>query len=303
MIKLLKNLNKLIEGILFLILPVVIFYWALSLVNLDFVKPFIVGLGSIIDPLMSPFKDFVHYTVDYDTFTVDYSILLFAGLILAAALTLTLLGHILNFIDIIIEKIQFKIKLSEDLRKKQEEKQEFINEIKKNNTFYVIVKLTRLEPKDSYLLKSENDDFFSVGLIDSYESSLANIYKKYSAKLHTNGGYNNFNTYIFNDIGKVLEFLPFFMNRVEEVNKGMLDLNIKFDYKIVLHCSYSSTSAPVDIEIASKILNLCDNKEILLSEILKNRLDIIENPKYRLYSRGIYLINDKQMDVFKLKLE
>jgi len=50
-------------------------------------------------------------------------------------------------------------------------------------------------------------------------------------------------------------------------------------------------------------LNLCGDKEILLSEILKSRLGIIENKNFKLYSRGIYLIKDKQMDVFKFKLD
>lgn len=305
MIKIFKSLFKLIEGILFVLLPVIVFYWSLTLVNLDIVKPFISILGSFIDPLMLPFKSYIEYSVKYENdYTVNFSILFFAGIVLFTALTFTTMGNILNFIDKIIEKIKIKIKIKDQLRKKQEEKQELIKEIKRNNTIYVTLKLIKNEPKESYLIKGEDADFFSVGLVDSYESSLVNVYKKFSGKSYGKpGGTNNVNSYFFTDINKFLDFLPFFATRIEEVNKGMLDLNIKFDYKIACHCSYSDTSANVDFEITSKILNLCGNREIFLSELLKNRLEVIENNNFKLYSRGIYLIKDKQMDVFKFKVD
>ena len=303
MIKFFRSLLKLTEGTLFILLPVIVFYWSLTLVNIDIVKPFISILGSFIDPLMLPFKSYIEYSVKYENdYTVNYSILIFAGIVLFAAFMFTIMGNILNFIENIIENIKLKIKTQDNLRKKQEEKQEYLKEIKRNNTIYIILKLIKNESKESYLIKGEGDDFFSVGLIDSYETSLVNVYKKFSGKLYGNiGGTNNLNRYIFTDINKFLEFLPFFATRIEEVNKGMLDLNIKFDYKIACHCSYIDTSANVDFEITSKILNLCGNREILLSELLKNRLEIIENNNFKLYSRGIYLIKDKQMDVFKFK--
>ena len=114
---------------------------------------------------------------------------------------------------------------------------------------------------------------------------------------------NNLNSYIFTDINKFVAFLLFFKERVEEVNKGMQDLNIKFDYKIACHCSFSDASTSVDFEITSKILNLCHPKDILVSELLQNRLTLSENNNIKLFSRGIYLMNDKQMDVFKLKFD
>lgn len=303
MIKFLKSLSKLIEGLLFLFLPVVLLYWSLTLINLDIVKPFISILGSFIDPLILPFKGFIEYSIQYDAdYTVNYTILFFAVIILCTAFLFTLIGRILIFIEKIMDKINKKVKMQEKLRKKQEEKKSYLNEMQKNNTVYVILKLTKNQPKESYLIKGEGDDFFSVGLVDSYESSLKNVYKKFLGKTYGNTGGTEISNYIFTDINKFLEYLPFFMERIEEVNKGMLDLNIKFDYKIACHCSYSDASAPIDFDITSNILNLCGNREILLSELLKSRLEIIEEKKFKLYSRGIYLIKEKQMDVFKFKL-
>ncbi|OGH95940.1 MAG: hypothetical protein A2039_02735 [Candidatus Melainabacteria bacterium GWA2_34_9] len=304
MIKLLKGLFKLIEGILFIFLPIVVFYWSLTLINLDVVRPFITILGSFIDPLILPFKSYLEYKITYENdYTVDYTILFFAVMILCTAFIFTLIGRILDFINNIIEKIQNKIKMQDVIRKKQEEKQAYINEVTKNNTIYVVLKLTRNQTKEAYLIKSEDADFFSVGLVDSYESSLKNVYKKFNGKNFGRlGGTNGLNNYIFTDINKFLEYLPFFMERIEEVNKGMQDLNIKFSYEIACHCSYSDASAQVDLDITSTILNLCGDREILLSELLKSRLGVTENKTFKLYSRGIYLIKDKQMDVFKFKL-
>ena len=304
MIKFLKGISKLIEGILFIFLPIVVFYWSLTLINLDIVKPFITLLGSFIDPLILPFKSYLEYKIIYENdYTVDYTILFFAVMILCLAFMFTIFGNILDFINNIIEKIQNKVKMKEVIRKKQEEKQSFINEVTKNNTIYVVLKLTKNQTKESYLVKGEEDDFFSVGLVDSYETSLKNVYKKFNGKPFGRlGGTSGLNNYIFTDINKFLEYLPFFMERVEEVNKGMKDLNIKFSYAIACHCSYSDASAQVDFDITSAILNLCGDREILLGELLKSRLGVIENNNFKLYSRGIYLIKDKQMDVFKFKL-
>ena len=304
MIKFLKGISKLIEGILFIFLPIVVFYWSLTLINLDIVKPFITLLGSFIDPLILPFKSYLEYKIIYENdYTVDYTILFFAVMILCLAFMFTIFGNILDFINNIIEKIQHKVKMKEVIRKKQEEKQSFINEVTKNNTIYVVLKLTKNQTKESYLVKGEEDDFFSVGLVDSYETSLKNVYKKFNGKPFGRlGGTSGLNNYIFTDINKFLEYLPFFMERVEEVNKGMKDLNIKFSYAIACHCSYSDASAQVDFDITSAILNLCGDREILLGELLKSRLGVIENNNFKLYSRGIYLIKDKQMDVFKFKL-
>ena len=305
MIKFIKALFKLIEGILFILIPVVILYWTLTLVNLDIVKPFVAILSEYIDPLVAPFRSYIQYSVTYDNnFTINYTILFFAGVVLVIAFMFTLIGHILNFVDRIVDKMKLKLKEKEKLRKKQEEKQNFINEIQKNNTVYVILKLIRNQPTDSYLIKKEDSDFFSNGLVESYENSLLNAYKKYSGKTYGNvGGINNLNSYIFTDINKFIAFLLFFKERVEEVNKGMQDLNIKFDYKIACHCSFSDASTSVDIEITSKILNLCNPRDILVSELLQNRLTLSENNNIKLYSRGIYLMNDKQIDVFKLKFD
>jgi len=304
LIKFLKGISKLIEGILFIFLPIVVFYWSLTLINLDIVKPFITLLGSFIDPLILPFKSYLEYKIIYENdYTVDYTILFFAVMILCLAFMFTIFGNILDFINNIIEKIQNKVKMKEVIRKKQEEKQSFINEVTKNNTIYVVLKLTKNQTKESYLVKGEEDDFFSVGLVDSYETSLKNVYKKFNGKPFGRlGGTSGLNNYIFTDINKFLEYLPFFMERVEEVNKGMKDLNIKFSYAIACHCSYSDASAQVDFDITSAILNLCGDREILLGELLKSRLGVIENNNFKLYSRGIYLIKDKQMDVFKFKL-
>ncbi len=303
MIKLIKGIFRLAEGITFLFLPIVVFYWAISLINLDIVKPLTFLLGAFIDPLISPFKDYIEYSINYNSFAVNYTILIFAGMVLFAGVTLAIIGRIFEFFESISNKVSLKIKEQDVLKKKQELKMAYVKEVSKNNTLYVTLKLIKNEPKEAYLIKNDGDDFFSVGLVDSYENSLASVYKKFSGYQHSNfGGGEKIYNYIFSDINKFLEFLPFFINRVDEVNKGMIDLNIKFDYKLACHCSYSDASSDIDIDITANILNLCGNREILLSEILKSRLEIIPNLQYKLNSRGIYLIKEKQMDIFKLKL-
>lgn len=302
--KYLKGLNKLIEGLLFLLLPLVVFYWSLTLIKFDIVKPFISILGSFIDPMMLPFKTFIEYKVYYTDYTIDYTILIFAGIVLVTAFLFTINGHLLNFVEEIINRAKIQAQLQENLKKQEEAKQEYLKEVNRYQTIYVLLKLIKNEPNASYLIKKDENDFFSAGIVDSYESSLSNAYKKFSARhVGAKSIGHNMHGYIFTNLNKFLEYLPFFMGKLEEVNKGMLDLNIKFEYEIACHCSYSDSTSDVDFEIASKILNLCGKQEILLSELLKNRLELLENSNFKLHSRGIYLIHDKQMDVYKLQFD
>jgi uncharacterized protein YggT (Ycf19 family) len=300
--KFIKALNKFFEGILFIFLPIIVFYWSLSLVNLDIVKPIMAILGLIIDPMVYPFRPLITYVANYQTYSVDYTVLFFAGLVLAAALLCTLNGHILRFIE---EKMSEALELQkekETLKHLEEEKREYHREVNKNSTIFVALKLIKNQPVASYLIKEDKNDFFSGGLVDSYESSICKAHLKFGG---TNFNFKNSDEsivyFIFNDLQRFLDYLPYIEERVQEVNKGMLDLNICFDYKIAAHCAISDASAEADYQVVMKMLNLCAEKEVLLSEILKNRLELKENKNYKLFSRGIYLINDKQMDVYKLQ--
>jgi len=301
LLKYIRNFFKFIEGLLYIYLPVVIFYWSLTLINLDVVKPFTSILGSLIDPLIEPWKWLISTKVDFEGFTIDYTILFYAGIVLVTALIFTMIGKILIKIENLTNLIANKIKQKEFLLKKRLEKEEQIKVINKNKTIFLILKLVKSQAKESYLVREGQDDFFSVGLVESYENSLLNDFKKFEGKEYKMELPHLEKAMIFTDLDRLIEFFPFFERRIEDVNKGMLDLNIKFDYKISCHCSVSEASAEIDFEITSNILNLCGTREILMSEMLKNRLDLLQNPKFKMFSRGIYLIKDKQMDVFKFK--
>jgi len=305
LIKLVKSLFKLAEGLLVIFLPLVIFYWTLSLIDIDIIKPITAIAGAVIEPLMIPFKSFIKYRVKYNNVNVDYSVLIFAGMIVLSAYVLNICGHILTYMEKIAEKIKNKIKEQEQLIIKAQEKKEYVKELNKNKTIYVALKLIKQEPKEAYLIQNEGDDLFSVGLVDSYENSIINICTKFSAKIFGNvGGAKNVHGFIFDDVDKFLEYLPFLKDRIEEINSGMLDLNVKFDYKAACHCSYSDVSSDVDFEILNRIINLCGIGEIYLSELLKRRLDVMDTIKgFNFFSRGVYLIKDKQVDLFRLQFE
>ena len=304
MLKFLKKANKLIEGVLFLVLPVVVFYWSLTLVNLDIVKPLISALGSVIDPFIDPIRPFITYSNNYDNMTVDYTILIFATILMCTAFLFTLNGNILDYIDTTLEKVKEKKLQREKIKQQEEERQAYVQEINRNRTIYVILKLIKNAPNEAYLVKDESNDFFSAGIIESYERSIKEAYLKFGGETYNKfSNEENLNCFIFYDINKFLHYLPYLMDRVEEVNKGMLELNIKFDYQVACHCSYSEASAEVDLGITHKILNLAGSKEILLSELLKCRLDTLCDRDFKLFSRGIYLLNDKQMDVYKIQFD
>jgi hypothetical protein len=300
----LKSVNKLIEGILFLFLPIVVFYWSLTLLNIALVHPILSILGYFIDPIMKPIKSFLMLKVMNDGQIVDYTILLFAMFILCLALFCTVNGHILEYIQKSFDEVDKKQKEKEFLLKQEEERQDYINEINRNNTIFVTLKLIKSEAIESYLRRDDSNDPFSIGIIDSYEKSIKTCHEKFGGQSFNDLlGMTDMICSVFANQDKFLEYIPFLINKIHEINKGMMDLNVKFDYKLAAHCSYSDLNAQTDFEMTSKILNLCGNKEIYISEPLKNKLELIKNSNFKLYSRGIYFIKDKQVDVYKFQYE
>jgi len=305
LIKLVKKILKLTEGILIIFLPVVIFYWILSLINLDFINPITTALGSYLEPIMAPLRSFLKLKIKYNNSHVDYFIILYAIFIVMLAYILNFIGKGLSFLENTIDKVKLNIKKQERARMVEQERFEQKRELDKNNNFYVALKIIKHQPKETYLLKSSDEDVFSVGLVDSYETSIQKFCTKFSGRLYGKI-VNSKNVYgiIFDDVNKLLDYLSALHPRIIEINKGMLDLNIKFEYKIACHCSYSDASADIDFDILNKIINLCGVNDILLSELLKCKLENYEySKKFRIFSRGIYLIKDKQVDLFKLGFE
>lgn len=299
----LKTLNKLIEGILWLYLPLVLIYWTLTPIEFSFFKG-IKGLLSVfIEPLLLSLDSNFDFILSFEGSDISYTPLILAGVILICIILTIFNAKLLDFIE--DSFLQLKIKMNQKALQKDREKkhQSFYEELEKYKIIYLMLKIIKTQKHEEYLVKKE-DNAFSDGLIGSYQTSIANLAEKFSGKPYKDfdAGSDTY-SFVFTDLEGVLQYIKVLSQRIKEINKGTSDLNCVFNYEIAASCSYSLISADADLSVTSKVLKLCSNSEILITETLKNKIQNSDKTfKVKLEPKGIYMLGESQVDVHRLKV-
>ncbi len=299
--KFLKTLIKIFEGLLWLYLPLVILYWVIMPVEFSFIKALRGFLGIFIEPLLLPLNSNYDFVFKYDNQGLSYSALVLAGLVIVTAL---LAMASVKLIEIIEENIfQLKIKMSrrEIEKEKEKEVQSVQEELNKNKIIYLILKIIKAQEHEEYLVKAD-DSPFSIGLVDSYQTSIVNLAQKFSGKEYTkfNAGTDIYN-FIFTDEERLLQYLKFLRQRINEINKGTAELNTTFSYEVACSCGYSLVTADTDLSVTSKILKLCGDREVLITEVLKNKISRLKDLfDIKIAPKGLYMLDEHQVDIHLL---
>jgi len=299
MLKLLKTLSKICEGILWLYLPIVLFYWSLTLINLDAISPLKAVVGSIVQPLVAIIEEYFNF----GGAGVNYAPLILGIMVIILAVVFIITLKILNFIEKKLNDVKIKIKEQQELKIKLQEKEAHIQELEKNKVLFIMLKVDKSQQHENYLVKSDKDSF-TVGLVDSYETSIKNIAKNFSGKEYNdiNAG-SEIKNYIFTDTEKFLIYLIYLIDKIKEINKGTADLNTIFTYTITCSCGYDAATAQTDFQITGKMLNLAGNNEILITETLRKKFEYLDTDiQMKFESKGLYILDNKDVDVYRLKI-
>lgn len=303
MIKNLKSLCKLIEGLMWLYLPIVLFYWALTLVELNAIASLKAFIGVIVQPLIETIDNYFDFQVYFRNTEVDYTPVILA---IGVAFSACLFWGGANALDVLEKKLEnAKIDLlkRKESKKLEKEKEAFVEELDKNRVLYVMLKLIKIEKHDNYLIKNDKDSF-SVGFIDSYETSIKNIATNFSGKSYIDFDAGaEITNFIFTDTEQFILYLIYLDEKVKEINKGTADLNTVFSYSLACSCSYSTTTAEIDFQLTNKLLNLVGKEEIFITSVLKNKLENLNTDmSMKFESKGIYMLDNKHIDTYKLKI-
>lgn len=294
---------NIIQGIFLFLIPVIIFYWFLITLNLDMLKPFSALLGSFLDPFIEFVRRFASYEISYEGVTNDITPIIASFIILSGYFLLCGAEKTIDFAENKYLETQIKAKKQRDKKEAEIQKMQYLEDLAKNRVVYLDLKFHQQESRAAYLYS--NDDIFSEGLVNValdgvIESSLRYKGKKYENPDNPNGVFS----FIFYDITDAIDFTFHVFNRTNEINKEIIDKSKKMSFSTSCHCSYSEENAPETFTIVQKLLNLAGENEILVSELFKNKYEALkEESNLKFISKGIYIINDDQMEVFEIKVE
>ncbi len=305
MLKCLKTLIKIFEGLMWLYMPIIIFYWTLTLIQLDALTPLRTVVGIPVYPVIGFLNEYFNFQFYFGESEIDYTPFVLTIIVGLSIFISIFISNSLDFIDEKIEKIKIEWLKKQDIDAKKKLKNIHIKELNKNKIIYVLFKILKIESHENYLVQKD-DDSFSIGLIDSYETSIKNIAKSFSGKEFKS--FSNdpaLNSFIFTDTEQFVIFLKYFIEKIKEINKGTKDdLNTVFNYTIACSCSYDTATAETDLSLTKKVLNLVGNNEIFITDILKQKLDHIDTDLYMEFeSKGIYILDEKDLDIYKLRID
>ena len=300
--KYLITINKFIEGILWLYLPLVFIYWALTPLTFSFIPAFRDFIGKVIAPAISFLDSQFNFKYSYEDSSFSYTPLVLAGVVVLSISITILVAKLLNIFDTMIRKTKLKISSLSLQKEKEKENQSFLKELDRNKYIYVMLKIIKIQQHEEYLVRNE-DNAFSAGLLDSYETSIVNLARKFSGKEYgTFDAGPDVHNLIFSDVEKFLQYLKFLNKRIQEINKGTAELNAIFSCQIASICGYSTATIDTDLSLVSKILNLCSKDDVLITDTLKHKIEALNtNINIKLEPKGIYLLNQVEVDVFTLK--
>lgn len=297
----LKGFIKLIEALSLFLVPVVVFYWFLTLVNLQVVKPFIAIIGQLLLPFLSFIKAFTSFEVQYEEVMVDFAPFVLAGILVAIFLVFSGLEKLLDNLELAMEKRKKEVQKALELEHQELQKIKYLEELARNKVTYLSLKFRQKETENAYLYVGR-EDIFGEGILGTLINDMLNKSKDYNGKKvsefpNEDGTYN----FIFYNITEAIDYAFFVNNKVMEINKEVLDLSKRFHYGIACHCYYSESTEKTNLEVTKKFLNLGGENQIIVSELFKKKYDALKDTTNLVFaSKGIYNIEDFQAEVFSI---
>ncbi|EKE02717.1 MAG: hypothetical protein ACD_20C00342G0001 [uncultured bacterium] len=299
----LKGLVKLIEALSLFLVPVVVFYWFLTLVNLQAIKPLIAILGQIFLPFLSFIKTFTSFEVQYEEVMVDFAPFVLAGALVAIFLVFSGLEKILDSTELAMKKRKKKIQEALEREQQDLQRMKYLEELARNKVTYLTLKFRQKETENAYLYVGR-EDIFGEGILGTLINDMLNKSKDHNGK-KTNTFPDEDGTYsfIFYNLTDAIDYAFFVHNKVMEINKEVLDLSKRFHYGIACHCAYCESTEKTNLDVTKKFLNLGGENEIIVSELFKKKYDEHKEATNLVFeSKGIYNIDSSQAEVFELKV-
>ena len=237
--RLLKGITKFFEGILLLLIPLILFFWFLSVINLQFTKPFEAILGAMFNPYLDSIKALVQTELVYSDTNVDFAPLILSAIVLAGFFVFFAVEKILDIIDNTFNHVKKQTQETQKHKEADLMRIKFIEELARNKVIYLSVKFKQKATSSAYLYREDND-FFGAGILGTMINDICLKAKDFNAKrIYDFKGENNTFYFVFYDIVEAIDYAFFINNKTVEINRDVLDQGKKLYYLISCHCAYS----------------------------------------------------------------
>lgn len=301
MLSLLRKINKLLESLSILVVPVIIFYWLLKIINLSQLSTVVNLLEYVLNPILKPVYFFFKQEVFYNEQTIDVTPLIAACFVFGVFFTFSWIDKILRFVEDQSLMLKQKAIEKKERRQLQMAQDKYLEDLTRNKVVYLVLNLINKETASAYLFNGE-EDLFAEGMMNNMlkkilESSESYNGKKYEDFKSENGTFR----FVFFDVADALDYSFFVHNMILSINREVLDLSRRMSYIIAAHSSISESTAKEDFSVAEKMLKLCTNNEILVSEMFRNKYEALkQESNVSFMSNGVYAIDEDQVEVYKL---
>ncbi len=313
MLKLLKNIIKIIEALLMLVVPLIFFYWFISLIDLDALRSVLTLFETVLNQPLAIIKSIIDIQIEDRGLIIDFSPVILGFVFMGASVSLCYIRKGIKKIELKYDELKLKKQREKQQQEMEEKQQKEIQDLKEHKVIYFILKLSKSDSPDSYLYNSE-EDFFTQSIVNGLINGTAETAaKEYNAERYPDfEGKNNTFRFLFTDTRKAIGYAKFIKGRVIEINKEVLDQSMIVNYSVGCHCNYDKNNQEVDLDVTSKILALSGENEVTVSDVFKKKYEAEEleegiqfAPKgtYLFDSKGICNINNDELEVFKIKID
>ena len=300
--KFLQALNRIIQGILLFIVPVVIFYWFLAVTGLELLKPFVAIFDVIFNPLNSIIRAFVPFGLPYENKIIDFTGLILAGIFLCCSFVTMSIDKMLIIIENSIKAAKERAQEQELKKKKDIERVKHFEEMAKNKVIYFVLKFNKKENTASYLYgqnSSSADDRIDSGIKEMLDYSANFSGRKYEECESS----SNCHRFIFYDVTDGIDYAFYVFNRLSQLNNEVSSAGQGVMASVGCHCSYNENTAKKDFIVAEKVGSLGNNLELVVSELFKNKYEAMKvESNLKFSSKGIYCIDDNNIEIFQIKV-
>lgn len=307
MIKILKRINKFLEGLSILLVPIILFYWFLKIIDISALKTVAAMLEYFLNPLLFVVKIFGDFQINYDNKLIDLTPFILASALFIIFFMFSAIEKMLNRMESGLKEAQIKATELKDKKMQEIMREKYLHNLATNRIIFLVLALNKKETETSYLLPKEDgkEDLFTEGMLNKMISKVVNEIDKYNGRKYEKfEGEDGTFRYIFQEVTEAIDFAFFVHNMIFNINKEFLDFSEKMSFIIGVHCNQTEDYAEQDFLTTTKILRLGNPNEIIVSELFKNKYEALKaESNLEFNSYGIYSLNSENIEVFKLKIK
>jgi hypothetical protein len=260
-------------------------------------KPAEVMLSSVLSPFISSSKLLIN-----TYFSIDKNVANFAPIIsgVMALIIFYILDAFVKLVDYTDKKavaIADKTKQIFDDKLAESCRLEYVQDLANHKIIYLACKIRQKQMQDTSLYLEEEDLMKVKTRIKELTSEIITYSEKYRPKKYPQSK-NEPDTYrfVFYNVNNAIDYAFYIYNFLNKVNPELISSNHKLSFSLACHCSCGEDTSGLDFAVTDKMINLANENEILVSEIFKDKYEIMKKESnLKFITRGVYMVLNNEM--------